>query len=134
MENQFLLFLQEIVNRLKAKSPKFFVVWQWIFAIALAITGIPSFLDMIHIPVHTVFEPYINKAVAIASGLLWVMSKMPVANQTITVTSDQAVLQKTDSKALPFTKQEQIKQAETKGLVGNVPLNDVINATVKVNS
>ncbi len=129
--NPLLSFLQEIFTRLKSKSPKFFVIWQWIFGALTAITGIPSFLQMYNIHVPEVFGPYMTRLVAFASAVVWFMSKMPVQSSTVAVTSDGAVLNKTDAKKLPFTSQAEKKKAYGDDLASNASMKDVINTVNK---
>lgn len=79
-----LAFLQEIVARLKAKSPAFFKVINWIAAITTVLTGLPGLLIQLGItltPALTILE---NKTVAIASMAALLISKLTVANATTT--------------------------------------------------
>jgi len=135
MNNPLLAFLQEIISRLSSKSPKFFIIWQWVLGSLTAITGLPMIIDWVlkvfdtALPVWAVTLE--NHVVTLISGLMWFMSKMPIESKIVTVTSDGAILKKTDDSKLPFTVQQDIKQAENKGLVGNASLDDVINSTNK---
>lgn len=129
--NPLLSFLQEIFTRLKSKSPKFFVIWQWIFGAVTAITGLPGFLHMFNIQLPEVFGPVITQVVAYATGLLWFMSKMPVETTTIAVTSDGAVLKKTDEKKLPFTSRVEKKNAYSADLATGASMKDVIDTVNK---
>lgn len=129
--NLFITFLQEIVMRLKSKSPKFFAILQWIFGAIAAVTGIPAFLVTMGVELHGMLFTLESKAVAVCTALMWIIAKLPVENKTVTVTSDGKVLKQTNDDKLPFTKQEEVKAATDKGLQGTASLAEVINATVK---
>lgn len=124
--NPLLSFLQEIFTRLKAKSPKFFVVWQWIFGVITAITGIPGFLAMFHVNIPHLFATYIDQAVSIATSALWLMSKMPVAPPVVAVTTDGHVINRTDNAKLPFTSEVEKKQAYTNGQLSSSSLTEAV--------
>jgi hypothetical protein len=129
--NPLLSFLQEIFTRLKSKSPKFFVVWQWIFGTLTAIVGLPEFLQMFSIHLPQVFTPYLAHAITGASGLLFFMSKMPVETKTLAITSDGAVIKKTDENKLPFTSQAEKKKGYSNDLASSASLKDVIDTVNK---
>lgn len=124
--NPLLSFLQEIFTRLKAKSPKFFIVWQWIFGIATAVTGIPGFLAMFHVIVPSLFSTYVDQSVGIASSVLFFMSKMPVAPPVVAVTSDSHVITRTDNNKLPFTAEVEKKEAYNNGQLSSSSLTEAV--------
>ena len=97
-DNKFLNFLVEIAQRLKAKSPKFFQVLQWISGIATAITGLPEFLTFIGINLPQGWMITANKTVAIAAGTAWLISKLTVSDAS------------KYSNKLKFTKPDEPKQ------------------------
>lgn len=121
-------FFTEVFNRLNSKSPKFFVVWQWFFAILTIITLIPQGLTLIGIELLGTQLNIISRVVAGATSLLWFMSKMPVKPTVLTLTTDGAVLQKTSEQKLPITAKDQKKEAVNNGLVGSAPLNEVLKS------
>ena len=121
-------FFTEVVNRLNSKSPKFFVVWQWFFAILTIITLIPQGLTVIGIHLLDTQMNTISHVVSGATSLLWLMSKMPVKPTVLTMTTDGAVLQKTSEQRLPITAKDQKKEAIDNGLVGTSPLNEVLKS------
>lgn len=129
--NPLLSFLQEIFTRLKAKSPKFFVVWQWIFGVVTAITGIPGFLAMFHVNIPHLFATYVDQMVSIATSALWFMSKMPVAPPVVAVTSDSHVITRTDNAKLPFTSEVEKKAAYANGQLSSSSLTQVVNDVSK---
>lgn len=129
--NPLLSFLQEIFTRLKAKSPKFFVVWQWIFGVVTAVTGIPGFLAMFHVILPSLFSVYVDQAVSIAGSVLFFMSKMPVAPPVVTLTTDNHVITRTDNNKLPFTAQTEKKQALDNGQLSSSSLIQVISNVSK---
>lgn len=127
MTNPSISFLQEIFKRLVSKSPKFFIVWQWIFGALTAVAGIPSLIVEAgwHLPAP--FDSLLTKVVAVVSALVWFMSKLPVDTQPVVLTADGEVLKKAaNAKALPFTSQDDKKQVVEKGIISGDTLHTII--------
>jgi len=108
--NSFLAFLSELVSRLQGKTPKFFVVWQWISAIVAGLTGVPEFLRELNIVLPAPFSFFENKIVAIASVVAFMMAKLPVQNPVVNRDATGAPLTKTDPQKTPFTANDQLKK------------------------
>jgi len=105
-------YLKELLQRLKTKKPKFFVVLQIITGVLGAITGLPAFLAQFSIilpPAALVLE---NKYVAWASIGFMIASQLTTSSPAATVTKDGVVLTKTDEKKLPFTEKVEVKKAQ----------------------
>lgn len=85
--NPLIAFLQELYQRFIAKSPKFFVIWQWILGAITAVTGIPDLLVELGVTLPAPFNSIVMKAVAIATGAMFIMAKLPVQNTNETTTS-----------------------------------------------
>ena|ERR1700742_2728714 len=101
--NPLVAFLAEIFGRISAKSPKFFVIWQYISGAVAAVSGLPALLTSLSInlpPAMTVLE---NKTVAIAASVGFFMSLMPAQGKTVTTDSSGAPLKTTNAAKLPFT-------------------------------
>lgn len=124
-------FFSELVTRLQSKSPKFFVVWQYIFAILTMLTFIPQALAFLKIHLLGPQAELVSTTVSAATAALWFMAKMPVKPTIVTMTTDGTILQKTTDKKLPITEAAQKKEAVKEGAVGTVPLNEVIQAANK---
>jgi hypothetical protein len=101
--NPLVAFLVEIFGRLSAKSPKFFIVWQWISGAVVAVSGLPALLTALNVvlpPALTVLE---NKTVGIAASVAFFMSLMTVQNKTVSTSAAGTPLKETDASKLPFT-------------------------------
>lgn len=133
--NPFLLWLQEMVLRFSAKSPKFFVILQWLAGATAAVAGLPSlingFIQMFQLQLPPAFSVLENKTVAVAAAVSWIIAKLPVKSPAITVTTDGALIKKTDANTIPFTAGSEKKAALKEGLAGSATLKEVINSTNK---
>ena len=92
-QNPLLLFLIEVVKRLKKKSPKFFVILQNIALVAGAITGLPLLLDELNVELPSWATIFQSKLVMWCSAIVFLWSKFPVDNNNEPVASND----------LPFT-------------------------------
>lgn len=110
MQTPLIAFITELLNRFAAKSPKFFVIWQWISGVVAAITGIPAALQEFNINLPAAFHACESKIVAIASIAMLVMAKLPVQNAVVNKDASGAPLTKTDPDTIPFTASDQIKK------------------------
>lgn len=75
---QNLNILQQLIARLRAKSPKLFQVITTISAIAAFVTGIPELLDHFGVVLPEALAPLANKAVAICATIVTVISSLTV--------------------------------------------------------
>jgi hypothetical protein len=89
-------FLVELFNRLRTKSPKFFQIIQIIALTATLVTGIPDFLSMFGITLPPEAAVLANKAVAIASMVVWFISKLTVDDSQLTIAQKAKKLPLTD--------------------------------------
>lgn len=103
--NPLIAFLQELFLRVSAKSPKFFVIWQWVSGAVVALTGIPGFLSMFNIVLPHPYDIFANKIVAAAGTGVFFMSLMPAQGKTIVKDSNGTPLKQTNEQKLPFTAQ-----------------------------
>lgn len=99
-------------SRLRAKSPKFFVIWQWISGIVAAVTGLPGFLREFGITLPAALSVGENKIVAIASVAALIMARFPTESMIVNKDASGAPLVKNDPKVLPFTTADQTKKAK----------------------
>lgn len=103
MNNLFLSWLRENIQRFFTNSPLFFKWWQRISYALILITAVPEFLQMFDVELPPPFNTYISKAVMFASiGILW-MSRLAAQSVPVAVTNNGEVLKKTDVTKLPFT-------------------------------
>lgn len=115
--NVFLSWLQEMFLRFSTKSPKFFVIWQWISGVITAISGLPAFLTQLGVVLPPSLMIFENKVVGAAAAAVLFMSLMP-AQGTITKTdTNGAPLKTTDPEKLPFTNASEKKAIAPKAAV-----------------
>lgn len=107
--NQILLFLQETLQRLFTKSPKFFKIWTLVFSILTLITGIPELLTYLGVVLPTEIAFFASKFIAYVSMGCLLMSKLTTQSKPTGVTDEGVLLKKTDDVALPFTTQAEVK-------------------------
>ena len=110
-QSDLITFLQEILQRLKTKSPRFFKVWNFINSVILLFSGIPTILNMLNIQSLNVILP--NKATEvvlkiIAFSAAWglFMNKLTVKN-THEVVEDSGTLIQKPCTDLPFTSKKE---------------------------
>jgi hypothetical protein len=110
MNNLFLSWLQENIQRFFTSSPLFFKWWQRISYALILITAVPEFLQMFDVELPPPFNTYLSKAVMFCSiGILW-MARLASQSVPVAVTNTGEVLKKTDETKLPFT--AKVEQAE----------------------
>lgn len=106
-----LSFIIETINRITAKSPKYFRIWQLIMA-CLALAGYsPSILSLFHI--HTSAE-FVGTTKTIGTYFMGFFSASLLTTQSkaIAMTESGEILKKTDENKLPFTAKVEEKAAE----------------------
>lgn len=129
--NPLWLFLQEIVLRFRSKSPKTFVIIQWLSGVTAAITGLPGAIQALGLalpPAATFFE---SKIVAAATTASLIMARLPIMSKPIAVTADGVLLKQANDVSAPFTAASEKKAALQQGLAGSATLKEVINSTNK---
>lgn len=116
--NNILAFLQEMVQRLFLKSPKFFRVWQLISGALVLITGIPQLLAAFSVKLPEEINNNLTTAIGWASRGIFIMSLMTTQSKPAAIDSETGeVLKKTNSERLPFTANSEIKEAEKKSSI-----------------
>lgn len=108
--NPLVAFLAEMFMRFSAKSPKFFVIWQWASGLVAAVAGLPSLIQGLGItlpPAATVLE---NKTVGLCATVALFMSLMPAQGKTVNTDASGTPLKQTNAAKLPFTAQSEAKQ------------------------
>lgn len=104
---QILPFLQEILQRLKHKSPRFFQIFNVINGLLALFAGIPAILTEFDIILPPHWAAIVLKLAGMAGGWGWIMTKLTVQRDPVTDTDGQ-VLQNSKA-ALPFTKKAEQK-------------------------
>lgn len=113
--NMLIAYLRETIQRLFAKSPKFFMIWTIVSSALVLLTGLPdllSSLSFLHITIPNVWDAKVTSAVAWASRAALFMSLLTTQSKPASVTADGVVLKKTDEKVLPFTAAVEVKKAQ----------------------
>ncbi len=102
-------FLKEIVVRLRAKSPVFFKILQYISLATTLIPGIPMFLTYVGVTLPDFLVAIQDKAIVIAGIVATFLTGLPVdKDPAVEVTpADQpfgtSVIKKEECPALPFS-------------------------------
>lgn len=96
-------FLQEMIQRLFTKSPKFFQIWQMISAATAAVTGLPDLLKAISIQLPPTLLTFENKTVGIASTAVLFFTLMTSQSTVVAKDTTGTPLKQTDTGSLPFT-------------------------------
>lgn len=105
--NPLIAFLAEIFGRISAKSPKFFVIWQWIGGAVTAVSGLPALLTQLGVTVSAPFNILESKVVGACGVVALFMSLMPAKGSTVSKDASGAPLKLTNQKKLPFTAAEE---------------------------
>ena len=71
-------YIKELFKRLFSKSPRFFVVLQYISIIAFVLTGLPGIIEEMGIELSDAMEVLQNKVVAVASAVSYFISRLAV--------------------------------------------------------
>lgn len=113
MTNQpmLLAFLQELFKRFATKSPTFFRIWQIVFAVVSAATGIPELLQWFGVDLPPQLDFLANKVIATASTVGYLMAALTTQSTTVGVTHEGEVVKKTNEVRLPFTAATEAKAA-----------------------
>lgn len=124
-----LTFIQEMFQRLFTKSPTFFKVWTFISGALVLITGLPAFIDLLHIngfQIPDLWNAAVTKAVGFASSGVLLMSLLTTQSKPSGATENGEIIKSTDQKKLPFTAAKEQKIIDTKELP-QVEVKTVIN-------
>lgn len=122
-QTTLIAFLQEIFQRFKTKSPKFFKVWQWISAALVMITSLPQLLSQVEgfgIVLPESAHSQLAIAVRYAGIGILLMSLLTTQSKPAAITEDGTVLKKTDEQKLPFTAGAEQKTAIKEMKAGNL--------------
>lgn len=103
MKPNILSFLQETLQRLFTKSPKFFKIWMIISGTLVLITGIPDWIRFTGITIPNLWNHDVTLAVAWASRAATFMAILTSKSPIVAVTVGGNVLKATDDTKLPFT-------------------------------
>lgn len=118
MKANVLTFLQENLQRLFTKSPKFFRIWTIVSGALVLITGIPELISALPFDVHIpdLWNAKVTEAVAWASRAALFMSLLTTKSEPVGVTAGGNVLKVTDATKLPFTAATEAKSADKKNV------------------
>lgn len=119
MKNQLQNWLQETLNRLFIKQPKYFKYWTWLSYLLMAICGIPYILQQAHNiwPSFQLPDAIIilsNKFVTGASAAMLLMSKLVVKTPQVGQTTEGQAVQVTSPTQMPFTSKSEAAEIEKK--------------------
>lgn len=115
MQNNLLLFVQELIQRLFTKSPVFFQIINRISLALILVTGLPGFFEELGINLPDWATVLQNKIIAWSAIVSAIISKLTTQSTPIAVTSSGEVLKKTDEKKLPFTAKSEDKASAKPG-------------------
>lgn len=114
MKANILTFLQENLQRLFTKSPKFFRIWTLVSGALVLITGLPDLINSLPFDVHIpdLWNARVTTAVAWASRAAFFMSLLTTQSVPVGVTAGGNVIKVTDQTKLPFTAAVESKVAD----------------------
>lgn len=105
-------FLVETAQRFFTKSPKYFVILQWIAGIALGITLLPELLQQNGIVLPSFLAWLANPTLAWIAGTFLAAFKLTTQSKATGVLDNGSVVKLTNAAALPFTAATENKAAE----------------------
>ncbi len=114
MNNPLLNWLQETLNRLFIKQPKYFKYWTYLSYFGMAICGIPYVLNMLGIHLPEPFSTMSNKFISGVSVALFWMSKLVVKTPQVGQTTEGQAVQVTSEKQLPYTAKTEAAEVAAK--------------------
>lgn len=104
-----------MVNRLGQKSPKFFVVLQWIFGLITALTGLPAIISyvagLLGYTLPAAFTTPEGKIIALCGAIVTFVTALPVQNAAVAKDQTGQTLKQTNAKTEPFTAKAEQKEA-----------------------
>jgi hypothetical protein len=101
-------FFQEILERLKQRSPKFFHVLSRINMLILALSGVPTILNQLNIVIPPHWAILVLKITTAASAWGLFIGKLTVQGHPEIVQTDNGVLLTKPSPDLPFTEKKEL--------------------------
>lgn len=110
--DQLINFLVETFQRLLTKSPKYFVILQWLSFTAMVITGLPELLQGWGIVLPQFLTFLSSPTVVWIAGAILFVSKLTTQSKASGVLADGSIVKTTNEKALPFTAVAENKAAE----------------------
>lgn len=112
MNGTLLNWLQETLNRLFIKQPKYFKYWTWLSYLLMAICGIPYVLSSLNIELSEPFATLSSKFISgIGVALFW-MSKLVVKTPVVGQTTEGQAVQVTSEKDMPFSAKSEAKEVD----------------------
>ena len=114
--NMLIAFFQEVFQRFKTKSPKFFRIWQLITGLGAAITGIPATLQQFGVVIPPPYDVTANKVIAAVSTGMFIMSALTTQSTIVAGKDGEPPLKQTQDN-LKFTAATEINNT-TKELAG----------------
>ncbi len=114
MNNLFLAWLSENLNRLFTKSPLFYKVWQIILGALILVTGLPKFLLAFHLHIPSPYDVFANQSVAWCSIGAFIMASLSSKGRV--QVSEGEIVKKTDETKLPFTAEAEKKEVEKQNI------------------
>lgn len=122
MNNLLINWLQETLNRLFIKQPKYFKYWTWLSMVGMVVSGIPYVLTALGITLPEPFATTSNKFISGVSIAMFWMSKLVVKTPQVGKTTEGQAIQVTSEKEMPFTaKSEAAEVEESKPPLETIP-------------
>lgn len=110
-------FLQETLNRLFMHKPKYFLYWQIVSYVGMAVCGIPYLLQQFPDLILPDWMQWLSsKLISAFSFAMFVMSQLTVNAPTVGTTTEGTSIKVIDETKMPFT-----AKAEEKKVEGSVP-------------
>lgn len=128
MQNPFIDWLRELVQRLGTKSPKFFVVINWIAGALIAVTGIPPTIEWLGFDkfLPETWKAFSDAAVAKCALAALFISALTTKPKAVGVTDNLDVVTERGNK-LPFSQKAELKSALKKVQKDEIPVVTVIH-------
>lgn len=112
LPQNILNWIQETLNRLFIKQPKYFKYWSWLSGAVVVVCGIPYVLVQFNIHLPEPFATLSNKAATAAATVAFVMSMLAVKAPTVGQTEEGSEIKVTNDKKMPFTANAEKKEVE----------------------
>lgn len=119
MNNPIIGWLQETLQRVFTKSPKFFKVWIAISGLLVLVTSLPNLIDFLNISginIPNIWNDKVTLAVGWAAKGVLLMSILTTQSKAEGITTNGKVLKITNEEKLPFTANFEKKSAIEKGV------------------
>lgn len=112
MANPLILWLQETLNRLFIKQPKYFKYWTYLSYFGMAICGIPFILTSLHIELPEPFATFSSKFISGMAVMMFWMSKLVVKTPVVGATTEGQAVQVTSKGSMPFTSKTEAEDVD----------------------